>query len=767
MYRPCHLFFTRGLIERRGSSPVSRERRRSLCVAVALLVSVTSAVAASGPASTVNPLIGTGTGPGDSINLFPGPSMPFGMVQLSPDTEDKGLGYHYYQQAIQNFSMTHMSGVGCPNEGEVAFMPTAGPVESAAPGYYEVELLRSGIQAALTATDRTGEAKLTFPAGKQANLLIPISHTLNDAIGASAQVVGNDRVEGYVTNQTFCGSNRPYKVYFMMQFSRPFAHCGTWSGYRDGAPPKLAPDSRDAEQLGDDKQVGAYVSWPASQQPQSVTVKIGISYVDLQGAQNNLKVEAAGKSLSQICEEAGAAWNKALSVVGVSGGTPKQDTVFYTALYHSLLIPSIFNDADGRYVGFDGQVHHVAAGHNIYDNYSGWDIYRSEIPLIALIDPQRMQDIAQSIVLMYQQGGWIGRWPQINQYTNIMAGSPLSIVLATAWLDGLHGFDINAVWPGLYQDATQPAPPGSSYQGEVGMQWINTLHYVPDDKVDYGSVSQLQEDTLAYASLYDLAKDLGKQEAAGTLYQRALYYRNLLNPQSKMFQPRNADGQWVKDFDPAKDHGFIEGSGWHYQWLEPADLAWVVQTMGKDSFNQRLAHFFDYKKPGWYGEYYNPYNETDLEAPFEFNFSNEPWMSQRVVRRVLTENYTDTPDGIPGNDDAGEMSSWAVMSMMGFYSVDPAGTAYELVSPVFSKVVIHLHAPYAGKTFTIEGSPAPAANSYIQSVKLDGQAHEKNWIRFSDLSKGGTLQFVLGPAENRQWGAAAEDAPPSLSSEQP
>lgn len=230
---------------------------------------------------------------------------------------------------------------------------------------------------------------------------------------------------------------------------------------------------------------------------------------------------------------------------------------------------------------------------------------------------------------------------------------------------------------------------------------------------------------------------------------------------------RNADGQWVTAFDPSKDHGFIEGSGWHYQWFAPEDLAWLVQAMGKDNFNQRLTHFFAYKKPGWYGEYYNPYNETDLEAPFEFNFSSEPWMTQRVVRRVLNENYTDAPDGIPGNDDAGEMSSWAVMSMMGFYSVDPASSAYELVSPVFSKVLIHLHAPYVGKIFMIEASPEPEANGYIQSVKLDGQAHEKNWIRFGDISKGGTLQFLLGSTENQQWGAAAEDAPPSLSNEQP
>ncbi|HCT60432.1 MAG TPA: glycoside hydrolase family 92 protein [Acidobacterium sp.] len=776
--------FVRGLRGRVCLSvrtPVKWRAAAGAALAASLMFSplIANAQSASGPVAEVNPMIGTGTGPGDSENLFPGPSMPFGMVQLSPDTESSGFGYHYYQHKILGFSMTHMSGVGCSNEGEVFFTPTTGPVdlegdasnyshqqESASPGYYQVQLLRWGIEAALTATDRTGEVKLTFPAGKQANLLIPISHTLNNAIGAQIKIAGNNRVEGYVTNETFCGSNRPYKVYFVMEFSHPFAKYGTWSGYRDGAPAALTAGSREATQPGNDKQVGAYVSWPQSSDAQTVTAKIGISYVDLKGAEGNLKAEAAGKSFAQIRQEETAAWNRALGVIDVTGGTAKQRTVFYTALYHSLLIPSIFNDADGRYLGFDGQIHHVASGHNIYDNYSGWDIYRSEMPLVALIEPKRMEDIAQSVVLMYQQGGWIGRWPQINQYTNIMAGSPLTVVLATAWLDGLHGFDMKAGWEGMYKDAMQAPPPGSSYQGEVGMKWINTLHYVPNDKVGYGSVSQLQEDAIAWASLYDLAKDLGKQDAAHTLYERALYYRNAFDPQDKMFHPRNADGQWIKNFDPKKSDGFIEGSGWHYQWFAPADLAWVVQAMGRDTFNQRLTQFFDYKKPGWYPQYYNPYNETDLEAPFEFNFSGEPWMTQKVVRRVLNENYPDTPDGVPGNDDAGEMSSWAVMSMMGFYSVDPASRAYELVSPVFQKTVIHLHAPYKGKEFTIEAGPEPESNAYIQSVKVDGKAHAKNWIDFGDISRGGTMQFTLGSSPNQQWGAAAGDAPPSLSEQQ-
>jgi predicted alpha-1,2-mannosidase len=751
------------------------------------LVSCASAQNARGHAAYVNPFIGTGTVNAANQNsswenLFPGPSMPFGMVQLSPDTESHGYGYHYGEGKIKGFSMTHMSGVGCPDEGDVFFTPTTGPVdpriaefespyshdkESASPGYYDVDLLRWDINAALTATERTGEAKLVFPAGKAANVLIPISHSLNQPIGASIRVVGSNEVEGYVEDLTFCSRNRPYKVYFVMRFSQPFAQFGTWDGYNHGAPGKLAAGGREATQTAIDRQVGAYVSWPSSARRRTIVVKTGISYVDIQGAASNLKAEAAGKSFPEIRARAAAAWKKALSVVDVKGGTRKQKTVFYTALYHSMLMPSIFSDADGRYLGFDGKVHHVAAGHAVYANFSGWDVYRSEMPLVALLEPKRMADIAESIVLMYQQGGWIGRWPQINQYTNVMAGSPLSVVLATAWLDGIHGFDIKAGWQGAYEDATQAPPPGSPYQGELGIEWINQLHFAPNDKVAYGSVSQLQEDCIAYASLYDLAKALGKTDAARTLYGRALYYRNLFDPADRMFRPRNSDGKWVKPFDPDQSEGFIEGFGWHYQWLVPADLAWVIHAVGRDAFNRRLTHFFDYGKPGWYPQYYNAYNETDLEAPFEFDFSGEPWKTQHAVRRILQESYTDTPDGIAGNDDAGEMSSWAALSMMGLYSVDPASGAYELASPVFSKVVIHLQAPYPGKAFTIETSSGSAANEYIQSAKLDGRAHARPWVRFGDISKGGTLAFKMGSTPNRQWGSAKADAPPSLSAESP
>ena len=753
----------------------------SLLVAFAFAAATLAAQNAA-PVSSVDPLIGTGTGPGDSINLFPGPGMPFGMVQLSPDTESNGFGYHFYQNTIQGFSMTHMSGVGCPDEGDVFFTATTGPVqtqttnfqspyshgdEEAAPGYYRVQLSRWNVNAELTATDRTGVARFTFPAGQPANVLVPISHTLNYTAGAHVQVVGNRTIQGYVEDRAFCGNHQTYRVYFVMTFDRPFTSFGTWNGTTQ-SPGSPSDGTRETTQTTHDGWIGAYATWPAQSHTQTVEAKVAISYVDLAGAKNNLRAEAGGKSFSQIRHEAEAAWNRDLGVIDVSGGTPVERTVFYTSLYHSLMMPSIISDADGRYLGFDGRIHHVAAGHEIYANWSGWDIYRSQMPLLALIAPHRMQDMAQSVALMYQQGGWVGRWPQINLYTNVMAGSPLSVVLATAWLDGLHGFDMKSAWQGMYKDATQAPPPGKHYAGEAAIAWINKVHYVPNDKMKYGSVSQIQEDAIAYASLYRLALALGRKDAAQTLYERALYYRNVFNPDDKFFRPRDADGQWVPNFDPSQEeHGFIEGSGWHYQWLEPADLAWVIQAVGPDLFNQRLTHFFDYKKPGWLEDYYNPYNETDLEAPFEFNFSGEPWETQRVVRRVLAENYTATPDGVPGNDDAGEMSSWAVLSMMGFYSVDPASLAYELVSPVFPRIVIHLQAPYAGGTFTVETSADPDSTPYIAKVALDGRTHAQNWIDFHDITRGGTLHFTLAAQPDQSWGAAPEDAPPSLSQSKP
>ncbi len=730
--------------------------------------------AAAGPAAKVNLFVGTG----DDSNLFPGPSLPFGMVQLSPDTQAHGYGYHYRQGKIQGFSLTHMSGPGCPNEGDVFFAPSTGPVragladftssyahaqEQAAPGVYRVRLARWQIEAELTATLRTGIVRLTYPAGQAANFLVPISHTLNYTVAAQARIIGRDEIAGWVENRVFCGNRQTYRVYFDMRFSLPFASHGTWSSASNAGAIPTRAGAAAVSQSRHGEWVGAYVRWPASPAARIVTARIGISYVSLAGARNNLRAEAAGKSFRQLRLAAERAWNRALSVIEVSGGAPGRRRVFYTSLYHSLLMPSVFSDADGRYLGFDGRIHHAAAGHLVYANFSGWDIYRSQLPLLALIAPRRMRDLCRSIVLMARQGGWIGRWPQINRYTNVMAGSPLTVALATAWLDGIRGFDFNSAWQGMVADATQAPPPGHPYQGEAGIQYINRLHYVPFDRVRYGSVSQLQEDCLAYAALARLALARGRRREARLFYRRALYVRNLFDAKDRFFRPRLASGDWVRPFDPVRGRGFIEGSGWQYQWLDPEDMAWLIRAVGPARFNRRLQAFFNYPKPGWNGRFYNPYNEPDLEAPFEFDFSGLPWRSQAAVRRILRENYLLTPGGLPGNDDCGEMSSWAVFSMIGLYSVDPASRAYELTSPVFRRVVIHLQPPYSGRSFTVLASPAPAGRPYIRSVRLDGKNWQRDWIDFRALARGGQLSFTLAARPNRAWGAAPAEAPPSLS----
>jgi predicted alpha-1,2-mannosidase len=767
-------------------------RLRALCVLLAVLLTLPTSAraqhsnATATPAASVNPMIGTGGDPDDGINLFPGAVRPFGMVQLSPDTEDHGFGYHYIQSWIKGFSMTHMSGVGCANQGDVFFTATTGPIvtqvsdfqtpyshdsEKASPGFYQVQLLESGINVKLTATERTGMAQFTFPAGKIANILVPISHTLNDTASASIRVVGDRRIEGYVENHLFCNRPPTYKVYFVMLFDRPFSSYGTWFGNwiddqdLGGA---VTEGSRAAEQSSHKQNVGAYASWSCSNVEQSVTAKIGISYVDVAGAERNLQAEAADIDFDTARRSADSAWNKELSTIEVSGSSPERRTVFYTALYHSLLMPSLFDDVDGRYLGFDGRIHAVATGHHVYANFSGWDIYRSEIPLLSMLEPQRMQDMAQSVVLMYERGGWIDRWPQINQYTEDMDGSPLSIALATAWLDGLHGFDMQKAWEGMLKDATEAPPPDRPYVGEEGVEWMNKLHYLPADKITYGSVAMTQEYSLAYASLYRVAQALGKNDDAKRMYDRALDYRNVFDQEDKFFRPRNADGTWVPDFNPAQDsHGFVEGTGWHYRSFAPADLGWLVKAFGQERFNTSMTEFFDYPVPGWYGRYFNSFNETDLQAPFVFNFSGQPWKSQQVVRRILRENYTNAPDGVPGNDDCGAMSSWAVLSMMGIYSVDPASLAYELVGPTFPKIIVHLQSPYAGRAFTITSTDSSGTKPYIQRVTLNGREHARNWIEFHDITDGGSLQFDLGPAANRQWGTAAGNAPPSLSDAPP
>lgn len=719
----------------------------------------------------VDPMIGTAGGG----NVFPGAVAPFGMVQFSPDTHAPSIGYSYRDSQIQGFSLTHMSGVGCDDDGDVFLTATTGPIhtrvagyaspfdhahEHAAPGYYQVRLNKWHVNVQLTASDRTGVATFTFPKGKTANILIPISHTLTRTAGANIRVINHHEIVGHVTSQCFCGNPHRYTTYFVMRFDHPFSSFGTWRGDH------LHKGWHAATQaIGNNPPIGAYVRYGPNG-PRNITVHIGISFVDIHGAENNLDQETAGKSFQQVRTQTQARWSHMLHTIEVKGGTQALRRVFYTALYHSLLMPNLFDDADGRYVGFDRKIHHVAKGHHIYANYSGWDIYRTEAPLLALVAPGRYQDMCQSIVNMYKQGGWIGRWPQANQYTNVMLGSPLTTFIATGWAYGLHHFDIATAYQGMLKDATTPAPPHKPYAGESAIKYMNQVHYIPDDKEQYGSVSQTEEDCVAYAALAQVEKSLGKTSDARMLIKRALYYRNLFNPKTDFLQPKLLNGKWRTPFHPTQQRGYVEGSAWQYRWLVPQDLHGLIKLMGGDkTFDKNLDAFFQ-RIVAWNGRYYNPENETDLEAPFLYDYAGQPWNTQSLVRRLLKDVYHVTPNGIPGNDDCGTMSAWAVFSMMGFYPVEPWRPSFVLCSPTFKQVTIHLGKAYHSKTFTVVAKHAAASldhNQYIQSVKVDGKTHTACWFSQRVIAKGGSLTVTLGSKPDKSWGSAPADRPASLS----
>ncbi len=726
----------------------------------------------------VNPFIGT-------INageMFPGAAAPFGMVQLSPDTRDGSMGYYWRDPEIDGFSMLHMSGVGCADGGDVFFTGTTGPVEiapndyhspyshgdeSAHPGFYQVRLLKPNINVELTATAHAGLAKFSFPAGQQANILIPISHTLTNTHQAQIQIVSDREIEGMVKSQTFCGANHFYPVYFVMRFSRRFKSFGTWSGSKVAANSKFAKQSNWHQ-----PPIGAYVSWPAGQ-ARTVTARIGISFVDLAGARSNLASEVGGRDFAQVLHSTSHQWKNVLNRITVSGGTLRDRIKFYTALYHAALMPSVFSDVDGRYIGFDQRIHRLRVGDVQYANYSGWDIYRTEAPLLCLLFPQRMAQMCQSLVRDYRQGGWMPRWPHYNFYTNVMCGSPLTSVICTAYRDGIRNFDIQTAYQAMLKDATQAPPRGKPYAGESNIGYINKLHYDPQDKEGYGSVSQTEEDCYAYSALAGLAQELGKDADAQMLRKRAMYYRNLFDPNTHWMRPRNVNGSWAAPFTPSQSSGYVEGTGWQYQWLVPHDVTGLVNLMGRQLFNQRLDLFFHVINQ-WNDTNYNPYNEPDLQAPFLYNWSGKPWKTQSLVRRLCASVYGAGPAALMigrntgwANDDCGTMSSWLIFSMMGFYPVDPASGTFVLCSPVFKTVFIKLRSPYQGREFTIVAPAAAEANKYIQNVRVDGMSQTQCWFDQKAIAHGGTLDFSLGAKPNRNWGVGAANEPPSLSVQHP
>ena len=768
-------------------------RRTRLCLAWVMAASALIATPAAGAAERtdghltdlVNPFIGSQ----DEGNTFPGAAVPFGMVQLSPDT-GHNTGYDYTQSRIRGFSLVHLSGVGCRIGGDLPVLPTTGDVtqtddakyaaafahgdETASPGYYRVGLA-SGVRAELTASARTGVQRYTFPATTKANVLLNAAQSLHKAGGSKVEILDDRTVRTEITGHGFCRDTGPYTVYTITRFSRPFTAYGTW----DGA--TVTAGSRAGRG-------GAYVRFDTTGD-RTVEATTALSYVDAAGAAGNLRSEG-GRSFDTVRRAARAQWETRLAGVRVRGGADTLRRTFYSSLYRSYLAPNVGGDADGRYFGWDRRVHR-ARGFTYYQNWSLWDTYRTQAQLLALLAPREARDMARSVVAIDEDGGWLPKWGYGPVETNVMSGDPVTPFLTTAYQMGLlKGFEERA-YRALRKNADGVPPAANPGIGrEANAEYIRN-GFAPFDKdrplakmgdSDYHhGASVTLEYALADAMLAQMARGLGHDADAARYAARSRDYRTIFDPSTGFFRARDASGAFTGSPDPALGTGFHEGTAWQYQWLVPQDLTGMIGLIGgKRAANDRLDSFFAYDRlladPArtarevWvhgdaYAYYnaavYNPMNEPDLIAPYTYLATGQPWKTTDVVHAALTL-FTDGPTGMTGNDDLGTMSAWNVLSSIGLFPIQPGYDTWGLSTPVFDRVDLALdrrYWPSGGLTVTAPGTSA--ADRYVQGVRVDGSAHGRTYLTTRALRSLRSLAFTVGPRPSG-WGTSAQAAPPVL-----
>lgn len=753
--------------------------------AVAPGLAALPAQAVTAPASLVNPLIGTGSANGtttDSGHTNPGPDMPFGMIQLGPDTwptRVNGGGYWYDDSQLYGFSLDRLSGAGCPVYGDVPMLPMVGAIpsdpdnatvnfthasETAQTGYYAVTTTSAGaspdpVTTQLTSATRSGLAEFTFPASTQSDLLLKLADseeklvTVNGqpepkyqkVFGTSAQVTGDDEVTGSVTAGDFCNigadAHPNYTLYFDIQFDQPFTASGTWPGGPSGEPG------------------GVYLTFDTTQQ-QTVTAKVGISYTSAANAALNLDTEIPDWDFNAVRDANVQAWNQLLDGIQISGGTASQQTEFYTALYHALLDPHVYSDVNGQYTGTDGNVHTVPPGHAQYADYSGWDIYRSQVQLLAMLAPDRASDIIQSMLNDYAQDGMLPKWAQGNSESYEMSGDPADAIIADAYAFGARGFDTSQALADMIAEATQPSNirPGQPVLDQYG--------YLPSDlpSASFGCCNyadpvstQLEYDSADYA-IAAFASALHDQSAYTQFASRAQNWQNLFNPGTGYMQEKLANGQWAPGFSPGTSAGFVEGTSAQYTPMVPFDLsAEIAARGGTQAWQGYLDSLLsDITHPSPTNAQLN--DEPSLVIPWEYDYAGAPWKAQQALREIQDELYAASPAGEPGNDDLGTFSAWLVWSELGLYPATPGTGTLVIGSPVFPQAVIHLA---SGGTITVNGQNAADNAPYVQSLQLNGQAWPKAYLTSDQYSQGATLTFDLGTSPDTSWGSAPNAAPPS------
>jgi predicted alpha-1,2-mannosidase len=768
-----------------------------------------TAAQASGVSQYVDVFIGTG-GHG---HTYPGASMPFGMVQLSPDTNDAGWdassGYHQADGSIMGFSHTHLSGTGAADMLDVLVMPAQGTVllqpgdrglpevnyhsqfdgaagpgpqltanshahpgkgyrsrydrasERARPGYYTVHLTDHDIRAELTAGLRAGLHRYTFHGKGSGHLLVDLAHGFHDDFKVPCKVTDADlRVVG---NDTLVGSRRVHQwadgrhIYFAMKVSRPFSSATLYSE-------DIAAPSGAVEVHGTHLKAALHID-DVSQSP--VLVKVGISAVDIDGALRNLDADIPAWDFDGLRKHAADTWEQELSRIRVQTASQRDLRVFYSSLYHTMLAPTLFSDVDGRYRGMDMQVHQLPQGQHNYSTYSLWDIYRAQAPLLTLYQPDRVPDFVNCLVRMAEESpDGPPVWPLQGVETGCMIGYHSAVLIAEAQAKGFTGIDYSKAWP-IYRKRAMD----DDYRG---LPYYRKLGYIPSDK-EGEAVSK----TLEYAyddwAVAHMAAAAGAKDDAELLRRRSRNYRNVFDSKMNFVRPRGENGQWLEPFDPrgmghsSQWRDFTESNSWQATFLNQHDLyAYMDLFGGQQIFERKLDELFTTspKLPpdappdiaGMVGQYAHG-NEPSHHVAYLYAYSGSHYKTQARVRMLMETMYPPDPDGLAGNEDCGQMSAWYVMSALGLYSVDPVSTNYVFGSPLLDHAEVSLA---NGRTLTIRTINNGSGRAYIQSVRWNGQPWTRSWISHAELVAGGTLEFEMSDTPNMQFGAALQDRPPSF-----
>lgn len=712
------------------------------------------------PASFVNPFIGTG-GHG---HTFPGATVPFGMVQLSPDTRLEGWdgcgGYHYSDKYIYGFSHTHLSGTGIPDYCDILLMPFTGNIkwnngsngevgyrsmfshenEEASPGYYRVKLLDNDINVLLTATERAGLHLYNYPENNEREVLLDLSH--RDFVTNSwIEVISDREIAGYRASSNWANDQR---VYFVMIFSEKADDITIaiqdkeFSKNGSNVPPGGKYEATN---------IKAALNFGKSKKP--LMVKVGISAVSVENARMNLLTEIRDWDFEKVKLNAGNKWNNELGKIIVEGGEQRDLTVFYTALYHTMICPNLYSDVNGSYLGRDFKEHKT--DNDYYTVFSLWDTYRALHPLMTIIDHKRTNDFIRTFIKQYEEGGLLPVWELSANETYCMIGYHSIPVIADAYLKGIRDYDT---------EKALKAMTASANNNIFGLKYYKKFGYIPAEK-EHESVSKTLEYSYDDWCIAEMANSMGKKTLADTFMTRAQGYRNIFDPKTGFMRARY-NGAWFSPFDPREvNNNYTEANSWQYSFYVPHDMDHFIELHGgKQAFENKLDSLFSAPQEttgreqsditGLIGQYAHG-NEPSHQIAYFYNYVGAPWKTQEKVDFILKNFYTDQPDGLIGNEDCGQMSAWAVLSSMGFYPVCPGSQQYVIGTPLFNEAVINLE---NGKTFSIKAKNRTASNKYIQSAKLNGKPYFKSFITHEQIMNGGEIEFVMS---SKPYSALSDD----------